>query len=263
MSRTREIETALRSLDPADPADPPAVGRAGAVLERILHSDPVAVPSHRAGTPEHRARRTLLAGAVVATVSAGLVVLPSLSSGDQAFASWTAAPGALSATERPAVAEACRDQAGPAGYEDKLRSAESVIAEQRGAWTTVVLAGDDGFTALCITDESSPFWDRGMIGSIGTPTGFVAPGPRDLVATDLGTGTANGAELSLAAGHAGSGVARVVYRSDVHGEVTATVSGGHFALWLPGGELEGASRSGVELDVTYRDGSTGMTRLTL
>ena len=45
--------------------------------------------------------------------------------------------------------------------------------------------------------------------------------------------------------------------------MTATLSDEHFALWLPGTELENASSNGVELDVTYRDGSTGTNTLTL
>lgn len=167
-------------------------------------------------------------------------------------------------TERPEAAQACREQmAESADDTAQVNAAQPVIAERRGVWTTVVLAGDDGFKALCITDESSPFFAKGMIGSVGTPAGYVPPGPRELIATDLGYGTVNNGELSLAAGYAGSDVAAVVYRSPTHGAVAATVSRGHFALWLPGTELEGASRDGVELEVTYRDGSTGTSRLTL
>lgn len=272
MSRNNDIEIALRSLDAADPGDHATGAQAGDVLERIIHSDLdsglATVPARQArAAPHRRARRTvrgaLVLGAVVTAVSAGVVVLPTVSGGDQALASWTPDPDAVPATERPAAAEACRDRSQSGDYADQLRAAEPAIAERRGTWTVVVLAGNNGFTALCITDESSPFWDRGFIGSIGTPTGFVPPGPRDLIATDLGSGTTNNAELSLAAGYAGSDIAGVVYRSPTHGVITATVSRGHFAFWLPGEELEGAAGSGVELDVTYRDGGTGSTQLTL
>jgi hypothetical protein len=122
-------------------------------------------------------------------------------------------------------------------------------------------AGNDGFAVLCITDDSSSWFDRGMIGSIGAPPDWTPPGPRELRARDLGRGTMSAGDISLAAGDAGSDVAGVVYRSPVHGEVTATLSKGKFAFWLPGGELEHASSSGVDVDVTYRDGSTGTTRL--
>jgi hypothetical protein len=41
------------------------------------------------------------------------------------------------------------------------------------------------------------------------------------------------------------------------------VNDGHFALWFPGNELQNASSQGVPLEVTYRDGTTATTRLTL
>ena len=55
----------------------------------------------------------------------------------------------------------------------------------------------------------------------------------------------------------------VVYQSAGHGEVAATVSAGRFALWLPGDELADASREGVEVEVTYRDGSSAVLRVDL
>jgi len=93
----------------------------------------------------------------------------------------------------------------------------------------VVLSGSDGFSALCITDESTPMF-RDWIGSVGTPGDYATPDPRDVVATDLGTGSARAGELSVAAGYVGSDVTGVVYQSDSHGEVAATVSAGRFAL---------------------------------
>lgn len=126
----------------------------------------------------------------------------------------------------------------------------------------MTLAGSGGFSALCITDESAPLF-RDWIGSVGAPADYATPDPRDVVATDLGTGIVNNGELSVAAGYVGSDVTGVVYRSASHGEVVATVSGGRFALWLPGDELKDWSRDGVEVQVTYRDGSTAAVRLDL
>ncbi|MEO5852207.1 MAG: hypothetical protein ABIQ15_06805 [Nocardioides sp.] len=73
----------------------------------------------------------------------------------------------------------------------------------------------------------------------------------------------NAGELSLAAGTAGSDIVGVAYDSRSHGEVAATVSKGRFGLWQPGDEVEDTSSKGVEVDVTYHDGSTGTVRLTL
>jgi hypothetical protein len=102
-------------------------------------------------------------------------------------------------------------QDGPgAKYADQLSSAEPAVAERRGVWTTVVLAGTDGFSAMCITDDSTHLFAKDMIGWLGTPTDYAAPAPRALTATDLGTGTMNAGDISLAAGTAGSDIVEVV-----------------------------------------------------
>jgi hypothetical protein len=274
MSRTHEIEIALRSLDAACQRKHNDDARAGTELERILgtdispaknHQARPASPIRRSPSPTRTGRKVVLVAAVLGAASVGVIALPSLPDGDRAFASWTPDPDTVVGTKRMEAAEACREHLSESAAADagRLRAAEPAIAERRGVWTTVVLAGRDGFSGMCIADESSPFFAKGMIGSIGTPTRYVSPGPRELIANDLGSGTMNGADLSLAAGHAGSDIVAIVYRSPAYGDVTATVSRGRFALWLPGTELTDASRDGVELEVTYRDGSTASNRLTL
>lgn len=278
MTRTHDINAALRSLDPADQDVDPANARARTDLNVILATDPTPdplqqpwAPSTGVGRPRRLARttrRVALAGGLAAAVTAGIVALPSLTGGDEAFATWTAAPAGMSAQQRAEAAADCRenleDVAGSgagAEYADDLNSAEPVIAERRGVWTTVVLAGTDGFSAMCITDDSARLFASAMIGSIGTPTGYAPPGPRDLVTRDLGVGTMSAGDISLVAGTAGSDVVSVVYHSRAHGDVTATVNQGHFALWFPGDELMDAASNGVEVEVTYRDGTTDTRRL--
>lgn len=277
MTRIHDINTALRTLDAADHHADPTSARARTDLQSILATDPSPDPlqqpwppsADRIGRPRNAARttrRVALAGGMLAAVTAGFVALPSLTGGDQAFASWTPAPHGMTEQERADAAAGCRqmqeDGAG-AEYADDLSGAEPVIAERRGVWTTVVLAGTDGFSAMCITDDSTHLFAKDMIGSVGTPTDYAAPGPRDLAATDLGMGTMSAGDISLAAGTAGSDIVGVIYHSRTHGDVAATVSQGRFALWLPGAELKDASRNGVEVEVTYRDGSTGTSWLTL
>jgi hypothetical protein len=269
MIGNRDLDGALRSLDAAGPPRSAGSARALADLESILAIDPVAGPRSARGRVDRRRRvtrgRIALAGGALAALTAGALALPSVSGGDAAFASWTADPTALSAQEAADAAQSCRrsQQGGPAGFAAQLQDAFPAIAERRGVWTTVVLAGSEGFRALCITDDSSALLDRGMIGSIGAPPDWAPPGPRALRARDLGRGTMSAGDLSLAAGDAGSDVAGVLYRSPVHGDVIATLAQGQFAFWLPGDELEHASSAGVEVQVTYRDGSTGTTRLSL
>lgn len=277
MTRIHDINTALRSLDAADHHVVPTNARARTDLQRILATDPPATPFRRPWSPSanrvgrarsaaRTTRRVALIGGMLAAVTAGLVMLPSLTGGDQAFASWTSTPHGMSAQERADAAASCRkkgDDGAGANYADELSRVRPVITERRGVWTTVVLAGKDGFSAMCITDDSTHLFGKDMIGSVGKPTDYAAPRPRDLAATDLGVGTMNAGDLSLAAGTAGSDIVGVAHHSRSHGDVAATVSRGHFAFWRPGDELKDASSNGAEVEVTYRDGRTGTSRLTL
>ena len=263
MTRSTDMLATLRTLDPADPNVDPRNPRAHATLARILSTDPGPRPIK--ARPRRGIRLAVVASATAIAAAVTVVVVPSLTNGDRAFASWTATPGGLSAQAAADAAADCRNEQfdGPgAEYGDKLRLAAVAIAERRGEWTLVVLSGSDGFSALCITDNASGLF-RDWFGSVGMPANYAAPGPRDVVATDLGTGSASAGELSAAAGYVGSDVAGIAYQSVSHGEVVATVSAGRFALWLPGDELEYASRDGVRVDVTYRDGTTGTVRIDL
>lgn len=270
MTRIDDIEAALRSLDPADRHIDPTAARARADLHTILAA-PAVTPLPGTVTPvrprhPRPIRRLALAGAAAAAITAALVTLPSLTGGDQAFATWTATPTPIPAQEQPEAAADCRtflaDGAGPE-YAARLANAEVAVAENRGVWTTVVLVGPEGFSALCTTADSTHLFGDRMIGSAGVTTLTIAPGPRDLAATTLGTVTIDSDGISLAAGEAGSDITAIHYLSPTHGTVTASVSNGHFALWLPGTDFDNASSNGLPLEVTYRDGTTATTLLTL
>ncbi|ADG73563.1 conserved hypothetical protein [Cellulomonas flavigena DSM 20109] len=264
---TDRLTTTLRALDPADTHVDMTRARVRADLDTILATAPSAPATAPARPRAPRPRRTrvaVLAGAAAAAAAA-LVVAPPLTGGDTAFATWTAVPTALTEQESAAAAEACRDQVqnGAGEGEPALADARVAVSERRGDWTAVVLSGPGGFSALCLSDDSSGLFTGGMVGSVGVSVGSVDVGPRGLRATDLGWGSTGAGAVSLAAGHAGAEVTGVTYRSATHGDVVATVSEGRFALWLPGDELDGASTTGVEVEVTYVDGSTGTQTLTL
>jgi hypothetical protein len=277
MTRNQDIETLLRSLDAADHEGLANSRRARADLHRILSTDPAQVPSPRLSLTNsvhgrqgkntgRTARRVAVLAGMVAVVTASLLLVPSLSGGDPAFASWTSTPSGMTESDRASAVSECRASKKDVGggmYADEVGSAEVAIAERRGVWTTVVLTGGDGFSALCISDDAVNLFGKGMIGSVGKSPAGAAPGPRGLTATALGTGTMSAGDISLAAGTAGSEVVGVVYQSRTHDDVKATVSLGHFALWLPGDELRNASSDGVEVEVTYQDGTTGTSRLTV
>jgi hypothetical protein len=259
--RTTDLLATLRTLDPATPPADPRNPRARAELARILAVDP-APP--RAKAKSRKGVRLAAAAATVVIAATAIFMLPSLTNGDRAYASWTARPTGLSAQAAADVGSACRDVqlGGPgADYRDDLQRATVAIAERRGTWTLVILSDANGFSALCITDQSTVLF-RDWFGSLGFSP-VVAAGPRDVVATDLGVGAGDAGELSVAAGYAGADVTGVTYHSASRGQVAATVSAGRFALWLPGNELKDASRDGVQVEVTYRDGSTATHRLDL
>jgi hypothetical protein len=275
MNRNDAPLALLRTLDAA-----PARGhqdlsaRACADLEEILASGPTTAA---AATPApdrphgRRARggrgvRTLISVGAVATVAAAaVVVLPSVTGGDEAFATWTPTARTLSAAEGDEAADQCRsslDGGAGQGFETELAAATAVVSDRRGAWTTVLLAGDRGFTALCVTDESARLFGD-QFGSIGIPEGYQEPRSDEVIATDLGTGTIDAGALSLAAGHAGTDITGISYDSPTHGTVDGTVSRGHFVLWLPGGDFEDASRLGVDVTLAHTDGTTSVARLRL
>lgn len=171
---------------------------------------------------------------------------------------------ALTDADSRAATDSCRDSqldSADGAHTGQLDSARCVLTERRGVWLTVALAGPDGFSALCITDDSTRFFTEDTVGSVGTAD-VPTPGPTDVVATDLGTTTTMDAgHLSLAVGVVGDQVAGVTYRSLEHGEVTATVTDGHFAFWVPGAELR--DLTAVPVEVLHLDGSTSATFLTL
>ncbi|KQR17319.1 hypothetical protein [Cellulomonas sp. Leaf334] len=253
MNRHDDIAATLRMLDPAERHVDPGSARARADLRTILTTDPVP-PAAPAPRPRRTARQVVLVAGVAVAATVALVVLPSLSGDDQAIATWTAAPTDVSPEQTPEAAERCRKQyeEGPSQVKPDLSGTEPVIAERRGAWTTVVLAGAGGFSAVCITDDTG----TGMIGSWGTPSGYVAPGPRELYAFTLSTGTTGAGDISMIDGTSGTDVVGVVYRSRSHGDVVATVNKGHFALWFPGDELGEAHIDGVDVEAIFTDGTT-------
>ncbi|MFI2566444.1 hypothetical protein [Paenarthrobacter sp. NPDC018779] len=262
MSPRQDTDTLLQSLDPANAGQIDA-HRSRSDLVRILSTDPL--EAHVQSSPKKRTyRRLAVLGGAVAVVTAGLLVLPGMTGGDEAFATWTAVPSGMSAKERHDVAEQCRasnKDVGGGMYRDDLATAKVAISERRGAWTTVVLAGQGGFSALCITDDSFHLFGKSRMGSIGGPANAAPLGPRDLRSMALGTGTMGAGDISLAAGEAGSAVVGMTYQSKTQGDVAATVSLGRFALWLPGEELRNASSEGMDVLVTYDDGTTGVRTL--
>jgi hypothetical protein len=266
MKSDQNLDTLLRSMDAAEQSSLPSPSRAQADLNRILASQPVSTASNnRLGGYEpgkakaNRRRRAVTLGGLAAAVTAGFLIMPVLSGGDPAFATWTAAPGTLIGAERDNAVADCRNSKRDVGggmYSTELSAAEVAIAERRGAWVTVVLSGPDGFEATCTTDATAPWFRKGTFGSVGKPANVTALPARGIAAAQLGTGSIADKPLSIASGRVGADVAAISYTSSAKEEVIATVAKGQFAFWLPGNDLQNASDHGAPVDVTYRDGSS-------
>jgi hypothetical protein len=249
---------ALKTLDPSTGADPHGQ-RAQVTLHQILTSPSPQQPVRR---PQRWAPRIAIGTGLAAAATAAAVILPSSLGGDEAFATWTATPSGLTGSARTDASKGCRDnsKSGHPDVKNQLATASTAIAERRGEWTLVVLADNSGFAALCITDRSKHLF-RDQFRAIGTTA--LRPPVRGLTPVTLGMGSIGGHDLAVATGLAGADVRAVVYNSATHGAVSATVNAGQFALWFPGDELLNANRSGVPVQVTYRDGSAATIRLKL
>lgn len=268
-----QLDSALRSLDPADHVVDPRGTRASNDLDAILATNPDTDPTTAAPRrrPTHRsARRLALTGAAVAALALGLVVIPAMSTDDEdAFASWAAVPEQVAPQQRPEAADKCRNtwqtapDTSPWGVtSEDLDSAHVAVAEKRGSWTTVVLAGDDGLTATCTWGPKGP-----ASAGLGTREDILPLDPREIRMFNVG-GSSQGSQgdLSSIVGYSGGDVVGVSYNSERYGDVVATVGEGRFALWMPGDELHGENKrdprqGGVDLKVTYVDGSTEDVRL--
>ncbi|MET3904014.1 hypothetical protein [Paenarthrobacter sp. 4246] len=274
MKTSRNIDTQLRSMDAAGQVAAPNPGRTQRDLEEILRSRPSS-SDRGAGAvdgktstsrPNRRRRRTLALGAVAFAATASFLVVPVLSGGDPAFATWTAAPGALIGTERDsAVSDCIRSSKGTGDgmFAGDVDAAEVAIAERRGAWATVVLAGSGGFEATCTTDTTAPWFKKGSIGSVGKPGDGQPLTSRGVRATQLGTGVIADNPLSMASGQVGTDVVAVAYTATTGERITATVSKGQFAFWFPGTELTNSSDQPVPVEVTYSDNTTEIRFLSL
>lgn len=276
MITAENIEDALRAMDPAAPGhgDHDDV-RARTDLTRILASEPHPGARQRALPVAARRRPAVrrTAGALVAVAAAATAVIvgPSLLGTSSAYATWTAIPTVVPPGAGEAAASDCRtlitdgsgDEGPDAATAAHLAAASTALTERRGIWTTTVLGGDNGFTAVCVAadgDHHSPesSWFASTTG--GDP-GCLLPSPRQMITNNFGVGYQQAGDISILAGLAGTEVSALTYHSRHHGVVAATVASGRFALWMPGDDFEDAPTDGVPVQVTYRDGTTATITL--
>ncbi|MGL4177940.1 MAG: hypothetical protein ACRCSN_17925 [Dermatophilaceae bacterium] len=277
--------TALTHLDPA-PAelDAAQLTREHATLITILAS-----PRHGVETgsvpirpPRRRTARraVVIGGAAAATV--GIIATHFIGGGESAYATWTATPKKPTAEQQAAAAAECRQEnvesaeAGArylAESEEAARSSEIplpdvltsingsqvALAEQRGAWSLVVLSGT-GFEALCL--DGGPHADEDdHAGQARTFSGEDEPlDPRRIWLAGGGTSEGPAGEnIVHLYGQVGSEVERITVRTENRGDVVATVANGYFAAWWPVGDITDVKKlelmESADAVITFTDGT--------
>lgn len=263
------MTTALRDLDPAPTTvlTDEELERADATFARIL-----AIPSHDQVPQESdrpsRRRSLVLVGLVGA---AGAAVPAMLVSGGSAFASWTPKPEPLTAAAVTEAATTCR-----AALEVPDQGERVVIAERRGGWTYVLIAGPKAEGACLMPDDLVGHQDpadhkkEGFFGGYTTDPVEAPTLARDrIVETENIAGSVPTSGLwffsddegwfSSVQGYVGSGVTGVTVHPPVGPDVEASVANGRFAAWWPSDQpsSENPEVMGAwTYTVTLADGST-------
>lgn len=274
----------LRGLDAARVDDDVVSGpEARRILSRILETDP-GVPASAPPARPIRRHTGRWAAAGVVVLAGGLVAAVNLDrdSPAQAYASWTPTPTALSGDQETAAAAACRastrtslgsldgrpaDPGIPVSARvgmptsADVAAARVVLAETRGDWTLVSIAGR-GVDMTCLSrgsDGARVDMASGALG-IGDATERVAPDA--FVSGGLGVGSTDEGSFSHMTGLVGGDVTGLVVVTADGRRVKATISGGRFAAWWPGAPLSAPSGNGdappqedVTVDLTLRDGT--------
>ncbi|WP_432571099.1 YbaN family protein [Kineococcus sp. SYSU DK005] len=208
------------------------------------------------------AGRWIAVGATAVALGIAAVVLPGLpgSTPPAAFASWTAVPAALAVSDVQAAGQACRrnhfgqpaEMAPMLPSDAQIQRMDTVLAEQRGAYTYTLLAGG-GWLAECLSGDGLGGGVLASAGEVDLRTGWsLVPAPDGVVVLTGGTQRTGGgasATYRWLSGRVGEQVSAVEVTPTGEGVVTATVSNGYFAAWWPAGRSESA-----ELTLRLADG---------
>lgn len=187
---------------------------------------------------------------VAASVAAGLMIATTLLPGsDRAYAGWSAMPSPLTGEAAQTAQEDCTAYHGGAGW-------RTVVSEQRGDWTVVMLRGEGDALAMCHARD----------GHIGTGGVHVAPAPvgAEITVLDL-NGLSSGGEPYtfpplpwdghyFVTGRAGEEVTAITLHTTA-GAVTASLDSGYWVAWWPLKD-ERDWEEHLSAAITLRDGST-------
>ena len=262
-------DAALRDLDPA-----PATALTGAERERAdaTFARILATPSHDeiSEAPVRPRRRWSRLLVPVGLVGAAGAAVPALLLGGSAFGSWTPTPEPLTGAAAAEAATTCR-----AIFAVPVQGERVVIAERRGEWTYVLLAGPQAEAACLmpegLVDQEDPAsaTREGFMGSYNSDPGEAPTLARSSIIGYGGAGSVptNGLWhfgddeewVSHVEGYVGSDVTGVTVHTPIGTDVEASVANGRFAAWWPSAK---PSSENLEVmgawtyTVTLADGTT-------
>jgi hypothetical protein len=225
------ITAALSHLDPAPGAALTEAERdhADAAFVRIVSTPNDETVPVRPSRP-HRRRRRLLA--TVGLLGAAGAAIPGLLLGGSAYGSWTPTPEPLTGVAAAAAATTCRG-----GVDEPDRGERVAMAERRGEWTYVLLAGS-GSEVICLMPDD-------LIGKGLTAGGDFfgsydpdAPEPPTLDPdrideTTSMQGSTDEGWFTWSEGYVGSEITSVTVHTSSGLDIEASVTGNRFAAWWP------------------------------
>jgi hypothetical protein len=225
----------LRDLDPAPTTDLTEAERerADTTFARIVATpsdEPVAVERGRT----HRGRGRLMV-AVGLAGAAGVAIPGLLLGGGSAYGSWTPTPEPLTDVAAANAAATCR-----AVLDIPDRGERVAVAERRGEWTYVLLAGP-GTEATCLmpddlVGQEDPVGkrDEGYFASYD-PHEAAPPtlDPDQIDETSSMEGSTDEGWFTWSEGYVGSDVTGVTVHTSSGLDIEASVAGNRFAAWWP------------------------------
>jgi hypothetical protein len=254
------VTAALRHLDPAPRTDLTEAerDRADAAFARIVATsfdEPVPGELSR----PHRRRSHLLV-TLGLTGAAGVAIPVLLLGGGNAYGSWTPTPVPLTEVVAAAAGTTCRT-----ALDVPDRGERVAVAERRGGWTYVLLAGP-GTEAVCLMPDDlvgqDPTDRESFFGSYDTDTTAPPPvGPDRIDETSSMQGSTEAGWFIWVEGYVGSDVTGVTVHASSGLDIEASVSGNRFGAWWPSGKPSSDHPAETwSYTVHLADGSTRRTR---
>lgn len=254
------ITAALRDLDPAAPRTDltgAELERADAAFARIVATASDEPVPMKPGPPRRRPGRLLVTVGLVG--AAGVAIPGLLLGGGNAYGSWTPTPEPLTDASAATAATTCRTL-----LDVPDRGERVAVAERRGEWTYVLLAGP-GTEAACLMPDDvvgqDPTARENFFGSYDTD--MIAPPPLDPDRIDETTsmqGSTDEGWFIWSQGYVGSDVTGVTVHTSSGLDIEASVAGNRFAAWWPSSKpSSGHPDATWSYTVHLADGSTRST----